>query len=823
MKSKSLLAFALSLALAMEALAAPRNEAADLSSEFRAGKASKVTAATFKPVRTTPVKTGEFKVDLVVISFPDCEKPETLAEVKDSLFSLDGGFTIADYYKDYSQGITWPVLDVYPIIYEAPEPLGYYCRYDVRNNLIGYKGDGSARARKLREDALKFVQAKGRLSKKGAYVCYVYCQRVTKDDSILERVLRPHYPPAPTPDELTRGAEDRLKLYKPNVAWADPLWPNSIPQVNYPANGGTLVHEIGHLLGAPDFYHASEEHDGVPGSPCLPWSYGPTGMAYCRYIHNAFLPASAYVKVSQAGDYTLSPRSARYPKSGGAAIPPLGIFIPSVHPHYLFYVEYCKGEKKPVGDPTNHGLLIHVINVTMSSPMMGPPDLCYTYRAGDRDFKAIGRGSPFFKPGDEFDAKSDPAAVLPNLLPAGIAIRNIRFNDDGTCSFALELPKVKVAASELNYSLLPQVEMLEAGEALPTSFRAEMNVRYRGEPLLDEYGFCYGLKKNPTDKTGKLFRLFHRDRYDARIIDLKPGATYYVRAYAKSARGIRYSENELSVTLPAANTIVKGITLLSESDKLIGSWHYRKWYFGMRGGFYVSANPLIAFMALANYYRALPGIAKGKARPGTRAAPAASSPIDLTRVHSNPSDSRPKFRLKEVEELQAHIERLVSACGFRKGDFADDDDEAPSTKKRSSSSRQSARRSSKAKAPSYGANAKWVAKCAAALKIENPEEVFVPCKTEEELKACAEKIRAWIMKSQLVLVVRQNKPPTDDQSVRWPLDIAIIDGIGEGDDEFHVVFPLGKDRSFKTPERGYVTLDKLLHRSSDAMLMFYRP
>lgn len=820
MKSKYLFTSVFTLVLVIGALAAPRKEAEALSSEFRAGKASKVTAATFKPLRTSPVKTGEFKVDLVVISFPDCEKPTSVAEVKDSLSSLGGGFSISDYYKDYSQGITWPVLDVYPVVYEAPHPLGYYCRYDVRTNLIGYKGDGSARARKLREDALKFVQSKGRIAKKGAYVCYVYCQSVTKDGSVLESLLRPLYPPAPTPEELTRGAEDRLKLYAPRVAWADPLWPNSIPQVKYPANGGTLVHEIGHLLGAPDFYHASEEHDGLPGTPCLPWAYGPTGMAYCRYIYNAFLPAGSYLKVSQAGDYTLSPRSAKYPRAGGASIPPLGIFIPSAHPHYLFYVEYCKGEQKPVGDPTNHGLLIHVINVTMTSPMMGPPDLCYTYRAGDRDFKAIGRGSPFLKPGDEFDANSDPAAILPNLLPAGIAIRDIRFNDDGTCSFALEFTKPKLAPADLNYALLPQVEMLEAVDALPTSFRAVMNVRYRGEPLLDEYGFCYGLKKNPTEKTGKLFRLFHRDRYDARIIDLNPGATYYVRAYAKSARGIRYSENELTITLPPGGTVVKGVTLLSESDRLIGSWHYRKWYFGIKGGFYVSANPLLAFMTLSNYYRALPGLAKSKARPGSRAVSAAS-PIDLTRVHSNPSDSRPKFRLAEVEALREYIEKLVLSSGFREADFLNEDED-PSPKK-ASSSRQPARRRAKAKVPSYGANGKWVEKCAAALKIGNPEEVFVSCKTEEELKASSAMIRAWLMKSQLVLVVRQNKPPTDEHSVRWPLDIAIIDGIGEGDEEFHVVFPLGKDRGFRTPERGYVTLDKLLYRASDAMLMFYRP
>ena len=71
--------------------------AGEVSSEFRAGKASKVTATPYKSVRTTPVQTGEFKVDLVVITFPDCEQPESLTQVRDALSSLSGGFTIADY------------------------------------------------------------------------------------------------------------------------------------------------------------------------------------------------------------------------------------------------------------------------------------------------------------------------------------------------------------------------------------------------------------------------------------------------------------------------------------------------------------------------------------------------------------------------------------------------------------------------------------------------------------------------------------------------------------------------------------------------------
>ena len=56
----------------------------------------------------------------------------------------------------------------------------------------------------------------------------------------------------------------------------------------------------------------------------------------------------------------------------------------------MFYVEYVSNEKRPVGHPGEQGLLIHVINVTFTSPMMGPPDLCYTYRADDPFFKATG-------------------------------------------------------------------------------------------------------------------------------------------------------------------------------------------------------------------------------------------------------------------------------------------------------------------------------------------------------------------------------------------------------------------------------------------------
>ena len=116
-----------------------------------------------------------------------------------------------------------------------------------------------------------------------------------------------------------------------------------------------------------------------------------------------------------------------------------------------------------------------------------------------------------------------------------------------------------------------------------------------------------------------------------------------------------------------------------------------------------------------------------------------------------------------------------------------------------------------------------MAKCAAALKIKSPETVFFNCPTEEALLAKKDEIRRWILLSQPVMLVRQSRPLNDEISQRWPLDIAIIDGLGFDSETFHVVFPGGSDRGRKEQKGGYIKLGELLYRTSDAMLMFYRP
>ncbi len=785
-----------------------------LASSIASGapKSKNVTAANFGPERTTPVQKGEFQVDLVVIAFPDCIKPENAEKVKADLSQVDGG-SVESYYKEYSQGITWPRLEVYGAVYMAPKPLGYYARWDQLANPLGFKGpeEGEKRAAKLRDDALKFVKSKGKIHGKGTYTCYVYCNKLDKAPEIIEKLIRPHYK-KPTPDEKARGVPDNIGHYAPPIPWRDPLWPNSRPQVVYPANGRTLIHELGHCLGSPDYYHASEEHDGVKGEPCLNWDYGPTGLAYCRYIHHAFVPAAAYPKLTESGEVTLSPRSTHFAEASDGSTPaPLGVFVPSTHPNYLFYIEYCHDEKLPVGHPDAQGLLIHVLNVTMTKSFMGPPDLCYTYRAGDRDHKGRGEGSAYLRPGDSFDLKSDPAAILPNLLPAGIAITDIREKSDGTCAFKLEVNPPKLTKAELDNSLLPKTEIVELTDPLPTSFRAKLNVRYRGEPLLDEYGFCYGTKSEPTEKKGTLFPLFHRDRTDARLIDLKPDTKYYVRAYARNKDGIRYSKNEKSITLPAVDKKKNfEATLFAESDHLLANWYFQKWYHGWNNGVINSANPLFAFMALANYYRAMPGEAPAKAK-----AKKASGP-DLAKVHSDPSETRPKFRLAETDKLKDAMVKVLSEAGLSQADFIPEEKDDGKKKKKPAQKPAAGN-----KKDSMGELAPWAKKCAAALKMKTPEKFFFACKTEDEINRLAPEIRRWILMSQPVMVVRETPFLENNTEARWPLDIAFIDGLGVDETSFHVVFPGGKDRGLKSG--GVMQLGDILEKTTNAMVIFYRP
>lgn len=107
-----------------------------------------------KPKRTKPRIVGEFSVGLVLIKFKELSVPDT--EIIEKRTFYFKGMHATEYFKTYTQGITWPApyimkdQEAQPVVYNAPEPLGYYCEYDFWSNPLGFEDslEGKERAKK---------------------------------------------------------------------------------------------------------------------------------------------------------------------------------------------------------------------------------------------------------------------------------------------------------------------------------------------------------------------------------------------------------------------------------------------------------------------------------------------------------------------------------------------------------------------------------------------------------------------------------------------------------------------------------------------------
>lgn len=741
-----------------------------------------IQARNFAPLRKDPVFKGPFSVGIVLIRFPDTRTYD-LEDITMRL-SRFGHMTIENYFKEYSQGITWPELviigsDKFPdAVYEAPEPLGYYCRHDTWNNPIGYHndGDGRARAAKLKQDARNHAF---RLYKRGTthatrpdgsphVVAYAYEVKLRSKDE-LKPIIRHRYPKGMMISyDRTREA---WELYGPEIRWADPLWPDSSVQIHNSGDGGTLCHELGHVLGAPDFYHATEPHDGVGGNPCLSWDFGPTGPGYCRVIYQAFLPPTAYPMLTQEGTYTLHPRN-----TNPAEDKSLGAFIPSAHPNYLFCLEYVKREDSPLGQSNESGLLIQVINVTLPGPFKGPPDLCYAYRPDDPWLQGHGITQQALFGEDtgrfNFNMESNPKSILPNLLDSGIAIEEITENTDNTITFKLRHTTPPITGTALRESLLPKINLDEITEILPNSALAKATVTYRGEPLKTEYGFCWETMARPTVKPGKHYPLYHRDRYSGRILGLRPNTTYFFRAYIRSDRGINYSDQELTIKTPPANTIPEALEPLL-NDTFAGNWTIDRFHSGQRNGEHVVGScAMTAMLKLITYYRS-------PLDPTIRTAP-----FDLSRIHTRPSLTRPDFRMTEFHKAVGMAKGLSEKAKLTEKTFPKD------------FNRHIAR--------TFGLRPQ---------RGNAPEFLTL---TKENIAEMEPLIKAQLAQGKPLVVIQESLQPMTPTN--YALMTILIDGYTPHND-FHIVYPAGRDRDTNL-KSGWLPLETLLNKTNEVRLLF---
>ena len=677
--------------------------------------ASGTGAAKWAPA-AKPTMVGPINVGVVLVVFPDTKLSGGIPEFKARLDNING-LTQEEYFKIYSNGIAWPVAKLYPKedpsgIYHAPQCYGYYCKFNYWTDPIGWKSteEGLKRVGILKAEAMRnahtlapaatyktiavsFITTRAgnpndRPDIRRYYAAACGGKPENYPDPTLPRRTKPTTP-EPPPLMMNEKPFDPWDYYRPSVSWGEPMWPNSSIQFDN-ASAGTFAHEFGHVLGAPDIYRVGRPNDGIDGTPVL-YSYGPTATAFSRFYHHGFVPEKNYPTLTKSGTYTLHPRHIK-----PAADEALGFVIPSRHPHYYYQVEYIYDENSALGAGGGEdvhsarqfergeyslgieGILISVINLGQSN-YLGSPDGFYTYRPGDPYFRGGGNlneslfGSKFDR--QEFNLKSDPPSLLPNLLDGGVTFKNIT-EHQGTATFDVEIDKTPFPPMVLAASLVPQIKLDPIDQILPTSFHMTAEIKFRGEPLIDQFGMCWNTSRNP-DINSDHFVLANcnYDMMQGRALNLRPNTKYYVRAWATNAKGIRYSDEELVVkTLPLTPEVTEVSPLLLDSFSRNGLLHQKFSYdgrdnYGNKTKDYESYSPVAVLSKLAAYYHpdgflaphanVAPNPARGDTLgPGhelmTDANPksgTSKSPVNFGRLHWDPHDNDPPWRTVETFAL----------------------------------------------------------------------------------------------------------------------------------------------------------------------------
>lgn len=766
----------------------------DVPPEQAVKGAIKATAADFMKDRAQkPRFNGAFEVGYYSVTFPDTHKLDLDAVIKRQ---TDG---VTDYFKKYTQGICWPTFRALnPNPYMAPNPLGYYTRYDVHQNKIGWNDEGEGRKRlgELRKAALAHAERGGSGAGKSTPVkVFVYAsKRVSLEELAKLPVLRDPYPKA------NDYYPDQLNFYNPaaTIRWADPLWPNSSVLLSESSGAGTMIHELGHVLGAPDFYHATEITGGIHGTPVTVGG-GPTGPLYCRWKHCGTLPEDAYRLVAKDETVTLAPRWSEY--SEGAENP-LGVFIPTAHPNYILHLEYEPGDPQAIkgnsedevgryssGYSSNGGIYIYYINVTQGSCYVGHPDVCYVYRPNDPTMRGYVGGVAIFREGDTFDQESDPKNVLPNELPTGIEIEFGAQTAEGA-TVTIKTPRQKIASTALKQSLLPIIKMKEITDIQPTTIAVETDLTFRGEPLCEERGIVYGPSPKPMYPRAPHVPIHGQGFDKARITGLRPGSTIYVRAYAKSKLGVSYSDEQQKIILPK-------ITSETEIEPIfVDNFHSNDWQtknYSLRNGgdgSKLNGTVMTSLLKLMALHRApLDGSKPQKGRKGKVGG------LDLDAIHHSPHAGRHPPTLAGYYAARNEAERIGNELGLHAYDIPEDLDE---------------RLIKVLKYPKRQIKGKEVV-----VNLVSGEE-----HTHEE------RIHDSLVNGWPVLCIRKNDLIS---SPRHALDMCIIDGVKtneEGAKVYHIIYPTGHDRDSRKTKRGTgwhpleVLMDNVLQ--DGARLLFLR-
>ena len=359
----------------------------------------------------------------VFIRFADEDEFGNARTYYDEPFNSENGPSMKHYFNEVSyemltvNTIHYPVCDEDSnLSYQDGYPRSYYQPYNAVMNPSGYENDNQRTEREhiLLQNAISFIASE-----------------VPEDLDI---------------DADNDGNVDNVTflIYGVPGGWADLLWPHRwalytvesyihgqrVWDYNFNLSSGpyfsvgTLCHEFGHSLGAPDLYHYWDDSapvavggwDVMDATSDIPqWP-----SAYIKYRYFDWIEL---IDASGGGTFNLNP----------LGMPDNNAYrLDSLNPNEYFVIEYRTQEGiYDVYAPGNdQGIVIYRVNNLYNGQgnANGPPDELYVYRTGGTLTSSGSFGGAVFSEGTgqtQFNDTTNPSAFLSDGSMSGINIVNI--------------------------------------------------------------------------------------------------------------------------------------------------------------------------------------------------------------------------------------------------------------------------------------------------------------------------------------------------------------------------------------------------------------
>ncbi len=187
----------------------------------------------------------------------------------------------------------------------------------------------------------------------------------------------------------------------------------------------TMCHEAGHIVGAPDYYHYTDNGMDPVGN----WDLMQSGMghmlAFTKWKYTGQKWIKSIPEITASGDYTLKPITSNTNNC-------YKIKSPYSNTEYIV-VEFRKKTGMYESNIPQSGLIFSRINTLASGNGNGPPDEVYVYRPQGSVFSNGSLSSAAFANlynKTNFNGATNPRAFLSDGSDAGIDISNIQYKTD---------------------------------------------------------------------------------------------------------------------------------------------------------------------------------------------------------------------------------------------------------------------------------------------------------------------------------------------------------------------------------------------------------